>query len=156
MALKIGEKAPSFMLYADDATEITSDELLENKLLILFFPLAFSGVCTRQMCLVEDHLSEFKALQTTVIGISVDSLFVLRQFKKENGLTFQLLSDFNKTVSRSFDVLYETFEYQMKGVSKRASFIIDKQGVIRFSEILLNPHQIPSINNIISCLGKIE
>ncbi len=115
--------------------------------MILFYPLSFSGTCTGQMCEMRDNMKIFNAFDTTVAAISVDSFFVQREFKKANNLNFPILSDFNREVSAAFGILYEDF-YGLKGVSKRAAFVIDRDLTIKYAEVLEDADQLPNIKAI--------
>src|SRR5436305_385051 len=99
MAVQIGEQAPDFTLYDSDKNKVTLSELRGNNILLLFFPLAFTSVCTAELCNVRDNLKMYEQLDVKPLGISVDSLYTLSKFKAEQHLNFQLLSDFNKEVS---------------------------------------------------------
>jgi peroxiredoxin len=138
MALQIGDDAPDFTLFDSDKNELTLSDLRGNNVLLLFFPLAFTSVCTAELCAVRDSLSMYEQLDVRPIGISVDSLYTLAKFKAEQKINFPLLSDFNKEVSKTYGALYETFGFGMKGVSKRAAFLIDREGIIEYAEVLDN------------------
>src|SRR6476659_856915 len=126
MAVQIGQPAPDFTLFDDSRQEHTLSHLKGNNVLLLFFPAAFTSVCTAELCSVRDNLSHYNNLNARVFGISVDSLFTLAKYREDQRLNFPLLSDFNKDVSEAYGSLYETFGFGMKGVSKRAAFVIDK------------------------------
>lgn len=145
-----GTIAPNFSLYSSDKEKVTLSDLIGNEnILILFFPQAFTGVCTKELCSVRDHIKDYQNLSTTVIGISVDSVFTLAKYKQDEDLNFMLLSDFNKEVSSMYGSIYESFtDMGMKGVSKRSAFIIDKQGVIQYEEILESAGDIPNFDAI--------
>lgn len=135
MKLKTGETAPNFSLL-DTNNELVElkDLIAEGKLLIIFFPFAFSGTCTGELCGIRDNMKLYNAFKTRIVGISVDSHFTLKEFKKANNLNFMLLSDFNKEVIEAYNV---NFNYKgMKGVSKRAAFIINVQQRITYSQVL--------------------
>ncbi len=154
MKLKKGEKAPDFVLKDTNLEDVTLDELIsDGNLLLLFFPLAFSGVCTDEMCTTRDNLKLYNAFKTNVVGVSVDSMFALKAFKKSNNLNFTLISDFNKELSRSFGVLNESF-FGMKGVSKRAAFLIDTDKKIIYSEVLEDSDQQPDFKKIQQLLRR--
>ena len=136
MPLKIGDKAPLFSLYSDEKELVQLEGYRGRRLVVLFFPLAFTGVCTEELCTMRDALTEYNALGSDIVAISVDSVFTLAHFKAAEGLNFPLLSDFNKEVSRQYGALYDTFVLGMEGVSKRAAFVIDGEGVIRYAEVL--------------------
>jgi peroxiredoxin len=152
MMLKPGDKAPSFTLFDTEKNKVSLSDYSGQNVLILFFPLAFTSVCTTELCSVRDNLSQYAGLNTAVLGISVDSLFTLKKFKEEQALNFPLLSDFNKSASTAYGSLYETFGFDMKGVSKRSAFIIDGDGVIRYAEVLENAGEIPDFKAIQQCL----
>ena len=138
MALTTGDTAPNFELTDTNGRKVTLDDLIqegEGDILLMFFPLAFSSVCTDELCTMRDNMKLYNSLDTTVAGISIDSFFTLKEFKKANNLNFKLLSDFNKDASEAFGVLYEDF-FGMKGVAKRASFIINSEKEITFAEVL--------------------
>jgi len=136
MQIEIGQSAPEFTLYNSEKKLISLAEYKGKNLLILFFPLAFSSVCTAELCSVRDNISLFQNVKADVLGISVDSLYALAAFKNEQKLNFPLLSDFNKEVSVAYGAFYETFGFGMKGVSKRAAFIVDADGMIAYAEVL--------------------
>lgn len=153
MPITTGETAPLFSLYNSEKQLISLEDKKGKTILLLFFPLAFTSVCTRELCGVRDNISLYNNRNAEVFGISVDSLYCLAKYKQEQELNFQLLSDFNKSVSSMYGSLYEKFSYGMEGVGKRSAFVIDKQGIIRYSEVLENASEVPdfeSINNIIA------
>jgi peroxiredoxin len=157
MTLKKGDNAPSFNLLNTDKKEINLDSFKGKNLIVHFFPLAFTGTCTKQLCTVRDAINLYHNDKADVIGISVDSLFSLGKFKEEQQLQFDLLSDFNKETSASYGALYEMFPaFGMKGVSKRAAFVIDAAGIIQYAEVLESPGDLPNfdaINQTLSELG---
>jgi peroxiredoxin len=156
MAIAIGQTAPDFSLFDSEKNKITLSELKGKNVVLLFFPLAFTGVCTKELCSVRDNIATYNDTNAQVLGISVDSLFVLDKFKQEQNLNFPLLSDFNKQAATAFDVLYETFPaFEMQGVSKRAAFVIDKEGVIKYAEICATPGDLPDFAAIQSTLQNI-
>ena len=156
MSLSIGSQAPDFTLFSSEKTEVSLHSFKGKNVLILFYPLAFSGTCTQEMCSVRDDLSRFEQLNTEILAISVDSLFTLNRFKEELGLRFHLLSDFNKTASAAYDVLHEEFAFGMKGVSKRSAFIVDKEGVVQYAEITANPGVVPDFDAIKKALEGLK
>jgi len=155
MVLTKGDKAPSFTLRNTETKEISLSDYSGKKLLLLFFPLAFTSVCTEELCTIRDDAKFYKDLDVDILAISVDSLFTLAKFKEEQKYDFPLLSDFNKDVCRSYGTLYETFVLDMKGVSKRAAFIIDKNGKVRHQEILENAGELPNFGAIKEALAQI-
>ncbi len=156
MVLTIGNKAPSFKLRASDTSEVSLESYQGKNLVILFFPLAFTSVCTTELCTMRDDITSYSDLNADVIAISVDSPFTLAKFKEENNLNFPLLSDFNKEVSRSYGSLYEDFVLGLKGVSKRSAFVIDPEGKIQYAEVLENAGEIPNFNAINETLKSLS
>jgi peroxiredoxin len=145
MSLQIGNTAPDFTLYNTEKQAIKLSELRGQNVVLLFFPLAFTSTCTKELCGVRDDIANYEGLNAKVFGISVDSIFSLGQFKKEQGLNFDLLSDFNKDASSAYGCLYEQFVLEMKGVSKRSAFLIDANGIIQYAEVLENAGEIPNL-----------
>lgn len=156
MKLKIGDKAPEFTLRASDTKEVSLSDYKGKRVLVLFFPLAFTGTCTEELCLVRDNMSVYERLGCQVLGISVDSPFVLAKYKEEQTLNFPLLSDFNKEVSRAYGALYEDFILDMKGVSKRSVFLIDRNDIIRHVEVLENAADLPNFAALKDTLTRIK
>lgn len=149
------KKAPDFTLKNTEGNDVKlSSYHGNNSVVLLFFPVAFSGVCTKEVCTTRDNLKIYNSLNAEVIGISVDSFFTLRAFKEANNLNFTLLSDFNKEVSKSYDVLYEEF-FGMKGVSKRAVFVIDDTGEIIHREVLEDFGNMPDFTKVQEKLASI-
>ena len=148
MNIEIGKPAPDFTLYDSAKNKITLSDMKGQNVLLLFFPLAFTSTCTAELCSIRDNISFYNKVNATVFGISVDSLHTLAKFKSEQNLNFSLLSDFNKEVSSLYDSLYEMFGYNMKGVSKRSAFVIDKNGIIQYAEVLENASEQPNFKNI--------
>lgn len=156
MALQIGQTAPVLNLFDTDKNKVSSADYAGKNLIVLFFPLAFTGVCTKELCNVRDNISIYNNTSASVIAISVDSLFSLGKFKEEQQLNFPLLSDFNKTASHDYGVLYEVFPaFEMEGVSKRAAFVIDKNGVIQYAEVCPTPGDLPDFEAIQKVLASI-
>lgn len=153
MSLQVGMQAPDFSLYNTEKNKVSLSDFRGKKVLILFFPQAFTGVCTNEMCSLRDSLAQYNAMQAEVLGISVDSLFTLAEFKKANSLNFTLLSDFNKQTSKAYGCLYDTFVFDMEGVSKRSAFVVDAEGVIRYAEVLESAGDLPNFEAIQECLN---
>jgi len=154
MLLQIGQIAPDFTLFDSDKKKVSLTEHRGENVLLLFFPFAFSSVCTAELCAVRDNISKYDSVQAKVFGISVDSLYTLAKFKIDQNLNFTLLSDFNKEISYTYEAFYETFSYGMKGVSKRAAFIIDKIGLVQYVEVLENASEQPKFDLIIKRLEE--
>ena len=155
MQIQTGQQAPDFTLYAHDKSKFTLSEQKGNNVLLLFFPLAFTSVCTAELCAVRDNMKKYEGLDTLPVGISVDSLHTLNKFRDEQGLNFPLLSDFNKQVSKLYDCLYPQFGYGMEGVSKRAAFVIDKKGVVKYAEVLENAGEQPDFAAIQAVIAEL-
>lgn len=156
MSIEINKPAPDFKLFNTVKKEVTLSENKGKNVLLLFFPLAFTSTCTAELCNIRDNYATYNNLNAVVYGISNDSLFVLGKFKEEQKLNFDLLSDFNKTVSAAYDSLYPEFIFGMQGVSKRASFVVDKNSIVRYSEILEKASDLPNFEAIKACLEKLQ
>jgi peroxiredoxin len=153
--VETGQKAPELNLYNTGKTKVSLEDFKGKTVVLLFFPLAFSRVCTAELCGIRDEMAVYNDQDAVVFGISVDSLYTLAKFKEDQRLNFELLSDFNKEVSARYDSLYENFSYDMKGVSRRAAFVIDGEGIIRHKEILENPGTIPDFKAVQQVLSEI-
>ena len=151
-----GDKAPDFTLYSTEKKEVNLGDYSGKNLVILFFPLAFTGVCTKELCSIRDNYSKYTALNAEVIGISVDSVFVLEEYKEQEKYNFALLSDFNKEISRSYGALYDNFVLGMNGVSKRSAFVVDKNGTIQYAEVLEDATEEPNYEAIVTTLNKLK
>ncbi len=149
MPIQAGQTAPGFTLYDTDKNKVSLSDQKGSNVLLLFFPLAFTSTCTKELCSVRDNIGQYNNANAKVFGISVDSLFTLGKYKTEQNLNFPLLSDFNKDASKAYDVLYETFpSFEMAGVSKRAAFVIDKDGMVRYAEVCATPQDLPDFGAI--------
>lgn len=156
MSVLVNDKAPDFKLQNTNRDFVQlSDYKGDKNVVILFYPLAFSGVCTTELCSTRDNLKIYEALNSEVLGISIDSFFVQKAFKESQNLNFQLLSDFNKEAAQSYDILYEDF-FGMKGVAKRSAFVIDKYGVVKYAEVLEDSSDIPDFNAIQQTLSELN
>lgn len=135
MSVIVGSKAPSFKLPAKPGQVVdVGAKLGHEKVVLLFFPLAFSSVCTTEMCTLRDDWSKWTGLGCTIYAISVDSPFVTDKFRQELGIPFDVLSDFNKDVSRTYGALFEEL-MGLKGVGKRAAFVIDASGKVVYAKV---------------------
>ena len=142
MAVQKGDSAPAITLPARPK-EMVEVPIGQEKVVLLFFPLAFSPVCTDEMCQMRDSWSEWEALDAKVLGISVDSPFVTDRFRSEEKIPFDLLSDFNKVVSSTYGVLHEDL-IGLKGVAKRSAFVIDADGKVAYAWVTDDPRvQVP-------------
>lgn len=154
MKIETGTKAPAFSLYDSEKTKISLDDFKGKNVLLLFFPLAFTSTCTKELCSVRDNIGNYHKSNAQILGISVDSVYTLAKYKEEQHLNFPLLSDFNKEVSLAYGTLYETFGLDMHGVSKRSAFVIDKLGMVRYAEVLENASEIPNFDSIQKILSQ--
>ena len=156
MSLSKGDKAPSFTLKSSDLKDVNLTDFKGRNVVILFFPLAFTSVCTDEMCHMRDDMSKFNDMNAQILAISVDSPFTLAKFKEENKVEFPMLSDFNKEVSRAYHSLYEDFVLGLKGVSKRAAFVVDAQGQIQYAEVLESAGDLPNFEAIEKTLTNLN
>lgn len=156
MKIEIGQSAPDFTLYDTTKTKISLSQLRGHNVLLLFFPQAFTRVCTKELCGVRDNIGLYENANAKVLGISVDSVYTLAKYKELENYNFSLLSDFNKEVSAMYGTIYDTWNLGMKGVSKRSAFIIDKLGIARYAEILDNASDEPDFTSIQTVLVKLN
>jgi len=156
MKLSAGQQAPSFALFNSDKQKVSLEDFKGKNVLLLFFPQAFTGTCTKELCSIRDNIARYNNVNAQVMGISVDSLFTLNRYRQEQGLNFPLLSDFNKDVSAAYGSLYDSWIFDMKGVSKRSAFVIDKDGVIRYAEVLENAGDLPDFEKINETLQSLN
>jgi glutaredoxin-dependent peroxiredoxin len=149
MSISVGDHAPELSLPSKPGSDPVSlsDYQGDKNVVLLFFPLAWSPVCTQELCSMRDAYSSLRELDAEVLAVSVDSPFALQAWAKEQSYEFPLLSDFNKEASRSYDVLIEDL-LGLKGVSKRAAFVIDKEGVVRYAEVTPSPKELPDFDAI--------
>lgn len=155
MPIREGDPAPDFSLKStagDEPVELSRYRGRKN-VVLLFFPLAWTSVCTSEMCSIRDSHDRYGELDAEVLGISVDSPFALAAWAKEEGFDFPLLSDFNREAARAYDVLYEDL-MGLKGVAKRAAFVVDKEGVVRYAEVCPTPAQLPDFAKIEEALAN--
>ena len=155
MTLKVGDQAPDFTLKgtAGDEPVTLSSYQGEKNVVLLFFPLAWTSVCSTEMCSIRDNYSQYQNLDAEVLGISVDSPFALAAWAKEEGFNFPLLSDFNRQAATDFGVLYEDL-MGLKGVAKRAAFVVDKSGKLSHVEVCESAGDLPDFEKIRAALGS--
>lgn len=144
MSLKVGDKAPDFTLTSftpsNDPVDYTLSSYKDKKnVLLLFFPQAFTGPCTQEICTISEGFEQFSEGDTEVLGISVDGTFVQKAFAKSNNIKFPLLSDFSKETINKYGIVQENFAHGMKNVSKRSVFLVGKDGIIKYMEITEKP-----------------
>ena len=156
MKIETGMPAPHFSLFDTDKKKTSLSDFKEKNVLLLFFPQAFTSTCTKELCAVRDDIGRYSNVNAQVIGISVDSVFTLKKYKEDQQYNFPFLSDFNKEVSTLYGCLYNDWILEMKGVSKRAAFIIDRKGMISYAEVLEKAGDLPdfkAINEALESLG---
>ena len=154
MSVDVGSKAPDFTLTNQDRQPVTLSGLRGKPVVLAFFPAAFSSVCQKEMCTFRDSMARLGAADAQVYGISVDTFFTLKAFQDQQKLTFPLLSDFNKQVIRDYGVFNEDM-IGLKGIAKRAVFVIDKNGVVRHREVLEDARNEPDYQGVLTSLGAL-
>jgi len=160
MALQIGDKAPDFTLVSKgpDGPELVklSDLVGKTNVVLLFVPMAFTGVCTQEFCDITSGIKDYEDLNATVVGISGDNPFAQEAWAQKEGIGIQLLSDYEHTVAADYGVAYEQFlpeaNLVMGGVAKRSAFVVDKAGVIQYAEVQDHPKDLPDFAAVKSAL----
>jgi peroxiredoxin len=147
-----GAAAPDFTLTNQDREPVTLSALRGQPVVLAFFPAAFSSVCTRELCTFRDGLSRLNAAKARVFGISVDTFFTLKAFQTDQRLTFPLLSDFNKQTIRDYGVFNEDM-IGLKGIAKRAVFVIDQKGIVRHREVLEDARNEPDYEKVFAAVA---
>ena len=155
MAATVGSKAPDFTLMNENREPVTLSSQKGHPVVLAFFPAAFSGVCTKELCTFRDNMSKLNTAKAQVYGISVDTFFTLGAFKKDQNLNFPLLSDFNKDVIQAYGV-FNPDMIGLKGIAKRATFVIDKDGVVRHAEVLDDARNEPNYDKVFETLSKLS
>ncbi|HEY4061573.1 MAG TPA: redoxin domain-containing protein [Puia sp.] len=154
--IEVGQQAPDFTLFDSDKKATSLHDFKGKNVLLLFFPQAFTGTCTKELCSTRDNIALYNKANAQVFGISVDSIFTLAKYKEEQQLNFPLLSDFNKETSTAYGSLYATFAFDMKGVSKRSAFVLDKNGTVRYAEVLETASDLPDFTAIQKVLAELN
>ena len=155
MAADVGAKAPDFTLMNQDREPVTlSEQLKKGPVVLAFMPAAFSGTCTTEMCTFRDSSSDLNKVSAKVLGVSVDSFFALKAWADAQKLNFPLLSDFNKTVIRQYGVVNPDM-IGLKDISKRAVFVIDRNGVVRHREVLDDARNEPDYGKVKQALAAL-
>ncbi len=154
MSADVGSKAPDFTLMNQDREAVSLGAQRGHPVVLAFFPAAFSSVCTTELCTFRDNMAKLNGARAQVFGISVDTFFTLKAFQNEQKLTFPLLSDFNKQVIRDYGVFNEDM-IGLKGIAKRAVFVIDKDGVVRHKEVLEDARNEPNYQNVFDALKSL-
>ncbi len=156
MSLRKGDKAPDFSLYSSEKELIHLHDYRGMNVVLLFFPLAFTSTCTKELCSTRDDMATYNELDTEILAISIDTPQSLARFKAENQLNFKLLSDFNKEAIRAYDVMYEDYSLGMRGVAKRAVFVIDAEGIIRHMEVLEIAGNLPDLPAVQDAVRQLQ
>jgi peroxiredoxin len=154
MAADVGSKAPDFTLMNQDRQPVTLGQQHGKPVVLAFFPAAFSSVCEKELCTFRDSMTELNRMHAQVFGISVDTFFALKAFQDQQHLTFPLLSVFNKLAIRDYGVFNEDM-IGLKGIAKRAVFVIDKDGVVRYREVLEDARNEPNYQKILDSLASL-
>lgn len=155
MSVEVGSKAPDFTLVNEDRENVTlSDELKKGNVILAFFPGAFSGTCTKELCTVRDSMSRFRSLKATVLGISTDTFFALKAWADQQRFGFPLLSDYNKEVINAYGVVNPDM-IGLKNIAKRSVFVIDRNGVVRYREVLDDARNEPDYGKLNEALAGI-
>ena len=155
MSTEVGSKAPDFTLTNQDRQPVTLSALRGKPVVLAFFPAAFSSVCQKELCTFRDSMSRLNQTSAQVYGISVDTFFALKAFSDQQKFTFPLLSDFNKQVIRDYGVYNEDM-IGLKGIAKRAVFVIDKEGTIRHREVLEDARNEPNYDKVFDSLASLS
>ena len=155
MSIDVGAKAPDFELPNEDREAVKlSEQLKSGPVVLAFFPAAFSSVCTTEMCTFRDASSELNKVGAKVLGVSVDTFFALKAFQDQQTLNFPLLSDFNKEVIRDYGVFNEDM-IGLKGIAKRAVFVVDKDGIVRHREVLEDARNEPDYKKLLDSVASL-
>jgi peroxiredoxin len=154
MAADVGSKAPDFTLTSHERQSVTLSALRGRPVVLAFFPAAFSSVCQKELCTFRDGMNELNRANAQVFGISVDSFFALKAFHDQQKFTFPLLSDFNKQAIRDYGVFNEDM-IGLKGIAKRAVFVLDKDGVVLHREVLEDARNEPDYAAVFAALAKL-
>jgi peroxiredoxin len=154
MSIDVGSKAPDFTLTNQDREPVTLSAQRGRPVVLAFFPAAFSSVCTKELCTFRDRMARLNQANAQVFGISVDTFFTLKAFQADQKLAFPLLSDFNKQVIREYGVFNEDM-VGLKGIAKRAVFVLDRDGIVRHREVLDDARNEPDYEKVFSVLAAL-
>ena len=154
MAIQPGDPAPDFTLKNTDLEDVTLSSLRGRKVVLLFVPLAFTGVCTQEFCEVSQGISAYADLDAEVLGISVDSPFAQKAWAEQEGIGISLLSDFNRDVCAAYGARYEDL-LGMVGVAKRSAFVIDREGIVRYASVSDDAKVLPDFEAVKACLRSL-
>lgn len=163
MSIQIGDKAPDFTLTTITASGpellTLSEHTAGSKAVLLFVPMAFTGVCTDEFCAISEGLGEYESLGAKVIGISGDNPFAQKEWAEKNGIKLTLVSDYEHDVAKAYGVAYDSFlpekNLTMGGVAKRSAFVLDANGVVQYAEVNDSPGDLPNFEAVKETLGRI-
>jgi peroxiredoxin len=159
MSLKVGQKAPGFRLPGSEKRMVSLEEFRGRNVILFFYPMAWTSTCTKEMCMLQEDYRQYEGMNAVLVGISVDTIYALKRYSEDYKLdNVILLSDFNKTAIRDYDVVHHDFTNEFRDyidVAKRATFVIDKEGIIRFIEVLPNLGDFPSMEKIKEVTGSL-
>lgn len=159
MAIKTGTKAPDFTLKSKNATGLVDVKLSNNfgkkNTVLLFVPAAFTGVCTQELCAISGGMNDYAALNADVIGISIDTPFAQEAWAQKEKITITLVSDLNKEVIKKYDVVFPMLA-GIGDTAARAAFVIDKDGVVQYSEQTPTPKDLPNFAAVKETLAKLK
>lgn len=153
--LQVGDQAPAFTLFSSDKKEVKLEDFQGQNVVLLFFPKAFTRVCTAELCIMRDDIAFYQGLNAQIVGISVDTPETLADYKQDQHLNFTLLSDIDKAMSTDYASLYHD-EFGNKTVSKRSAFVIDGNGTIQYAEVLENALEMPNFANVKAALAALN
>jgi peroxiredoxin len=160
MALSVGSKAPDFTVptLGANGPELfkLSEQIGKNNLVLLFVPMAFTGVCTKELCEISGGINAYKNLNATVVAVSGDNPFAQKAWAEKENITIQLLSDYDHKVATAYDSFLPAKNLTMGGVAKRSAFVIDKQGVIQYAEVLESPGDVPNFDAVQAKLKELS
>ena len=155
MSVDVGSKAPDFTLTNQDRKPVTLSGSAGKNVVLAFFPAAFTSVCQKELCYFRDHMASLNDAGAVVYGISTDTPFTLKEFARQNALTFDLLSDYNKEAVQKYDVANPDM-LGLKNISKRAVFVIDKTGTVKHQEVTASPGDEPSYQKVHDVLATLN
>ena len=155
MSVDVGSKAPDFTLMNQDHQPVTLSQQRGRPVVLAFFPAAFSGVCQKELCTFRDQMAQLNKANAHVFGISVDTFFALKAFQDQQHLNFPLLSDFNKQTIRDYGAFNEDM-IGLKGIAKRAVFVLDKDGIVRHREVLDDARNEPNYQQVFDALASLS
>ena len=154
MSVDVGSKAPDFTLMNQERQPVTLSQQQGRPTVLAFFPAAFSSVCEKELCTFRDSMAQLNRVNAQVFGISTDTFFALKAFQDAHKLSFSLLSDYNKEVIRDYGVFNEDM-IGLKGIAKRAVFVLDREGVVRHREVLEDGRNEPNYQKVFDALRSL-